>query len=162
MTSSSDVDAIRRTLVHSLVFRNKSKLNSALLCVCSQMQQIPFFQIYVFGLSLFQVQMLRGASLISDTLCISPRSYTERERRHKKGSLPSHPAYLKPNSLFQFPLGRVLWSFLTTDILGSTAVLLGSKHFSCVCITKILLTVFFNKFTGIRSTNIFLGTRDLY
>lgn len=140
MGSPIDVDTPSLTPVQTLVFRNKSELKlGPPLCVLSDTAN-SIFRDPCLRLCPFQVQLLWGVSLIS----LTQKGKADIEKEVCCSLL----VYLKPNSTLQFPLGRVLWLFLTTDVRSSTAMLLGSKHFSYVCVIQVLLALSFNKVTG--------------
>lgn len=93
------------------------------------------------GLSPFQVWILWGVSLTSDTLCIAHQSFTERERRHRrKSALPPSQCTRSPT-----PCSSSLRTVFLTTALGFAATLLGSKHFHCVGVTRVLHILFLNK-----------------
>lgn len=80
-------------------------------------------------------------------------SFTEGKAATEKEVRCSLPGYLKPNSMLQFPLGRVLSLFPATDILGSTAMFWGENSYVCVTQTPFVLS--FNKVTGTQRANFF-------
>lgn len=90
-----------------------------------------------------------GEYLLSVTHYVSLISRTwnrEEDTEKREFALPPH---LPEAQLYAPVPSRQSFMVVPNYILGSTATLLGSKHFNCVCVTQVLFVLFFNKVTGI-------------
>lgn len=78
------------------------------------MQQISFLENCLWLVSFSSAEALGSISYQRHITYLSSVVHGIGKETQKKGSLPSLPIYLKPNSMLQFPPGGVLWLFPTT------------------------------------------------
>lgn len=132
---------------------NKSDQNSA-LWYALWWQQTPFLEICVWLVSREYILSVTYYVSLSGLIQKGKRD-TEQRKFALPTSLPEAQLHVPISSRVLFTVDPSYNSWPHSYSFG------GSKHLSCVCVTRILL-ILFNKVTGIGRSNSFRGTTDLY